>query len=469
MTGTITAHESPPAWRTLVRALLERGAKAGHGEPGLRHTARRNALIAFFVRVASAGLLYLTQIVLARWMGEFEYGVFILVWTWVLVLGGLSHLGIGMAMMRLLPQYTETGHLVLARGLLRAGRMFPLLFSTTIALAGLGGLMLLGDAINHHFVLPAYLALVCLPIFTLAEVQDGIGRGHGWISAALVPNYVLRPLIILLGMIAAHEVGLPMVAATAVAIAIAATWAATAVQTILLNRRLRAVVGAGERHYDYPAWIRAALPLLAVSAAELAMQNIDVLALSRFATPADVAVYFAAAKSMSLVLFIHYAVGSAAAGGLAALNARGDRAALTSHIRDAVNWTFWPSLAVTVGILLIGKPLLSLFGPRFVEGYPVMLILSIGILGRAAVGPAEFTLNMLGEQIACACAAIAAACLNLMLQLTLVPSFGARGAATATATAMLTAAALHWGIARWRLRLDLGVWSHFSLAKAGGT
>jgi hypothetical protein len=36
---------------------------------------QRDALIAFTVRVASAGLLYLSQIVLARWMGRFEYGI----------------------------------------------------------------------------------------------------------------------------------------------------------------------------------------------------------------------------------------------------------------------------------------------------------------------------------------------------------------------------------------------------------
>ena len=52
-------------------------------------TARtqRAALLAFAVRVASAAILYLSQIVLARWMGAFEYGVYVSVWTWVLILG----------------------------------------------------------------------------------------------------------------------------------------------------------------------------------------------------------------------------------------------------------------------------------------------------------------------------------------------------------------------------------------------
>lgn len=460
MTGVLSERETP-GWRTLVHGLLGPQADMQRGPTGMRDAARRNALMAFFVRVASAGLLYLTQIALARWMGDVQYGIFVLVWTWVLVLGGLSHFGLGLAVIRLLPEYTGTGRLALARGLLHAGRLSALGLSTLTALAGLAGLALLGDRIDHQFILPAYLALVCLPMFTLSEVQDGIGRSHGWIAAALVPNYVLRPLIILAGMMLAHAAGLPMVAATAVAIAILATWTATAVQSVALARRLRPLLGdRGPRHYAGRAWARTALPLLVVAAAELAMQNTDVLALSRYATPADVAVYFAAAKSMSLVLFVHYAVGSAAAGGLAALRARGDRAALEAHVRDAVNWTFWPSLAVTTGILLVGRPLLSLFGPRFVEGYPIMVILSLGILCRAAVGPGEFTLNMLGEQVGCAGVVIGAACLNLVLQLTLVPQHGATGAAVATASAMLTSSGLQWAVARWRLGLDIGIWSN---------
>ena len=82
----------------------------------------RNALLAFSVRVLSAAILYLSQIVLARWMGGYDYGVYVFVWTWVLVLGGMSNLGLGMAMIRKLPEYRVTGQLALMRGILRYGR-----------------------------------------------------------------------------------------------------------------------------------------------------------------------------------------------------------------------------------------------------------------------------------------------------------------------------------------------------------
>ena len=53
-----------------------------------RSRVQRTALSAFAIRVASALIAYFVQVLLARWMGSFEYGIFVFVWVWVLILGG---------------------------------------------------------------------------------------------------------------------------------------------------------------------------------------------------------------------------------------------------------------------------------------------------------------------------------------------------------------------------------------------
>ena len=70
------------------------------------------------------------------------------------------------------------------------------------------------------------------------------------------------------------------------------------------------------------------LPLLIIYAAELVMQNADVILLAMYRPPGEVGMYFAAAKTMALVMFVHYAVGSAVAHRFSALKARGDEAGL---------------------------------------------------------------------------------------------------------------------------------------------
>jgi O-antigen/teichoic acid export membrane protein len=434
-----------PQWRALLGRY---GADFG--------PARADALAAFGIRVVSAGLLYLSQVLFARWMGSFEFGLYVTVWTWVLVLGGLSHLGFAMASVRLMATYAETGDDQLARGLVTGGRVTALGVATVIALAGLAGLNLFGDLLSRPAILPAYLALVCLPMFALTDLQDGIGRGRGWVVAALMPPYVLRPAVLLAVMAAARAGGWPMTAATAIGAAVVATWLAAAVQTIAVERRLRRAYAAGTgRTFAFRTWFGIAWPLLAIYAAELVVQNADIVVLSAQRSPVEVGMYFAAAKTMALVMFIHYAIGSAAAHRFAALKARGDTAALAAFVGATVRWTFWPSVVAIVGLLAAGRPLLWLFSAEFTAAYPVMFVLAAGFVVRASVGPVEALLNMLGEQRACAAVLAAAAALHVGASMVMVPRLGILGAAVAATLAMVASAVAMYRLARRRLGLDV--------------
>jgi len=433
-----------------------------------RARTQRNAIFAFSVRVVSAALLYLSQAALARWMGSFEFGIYVFVWTWVLLLGGLSHGGLATAMIRLVPEYAARDEHDLLRGLLVGGRLLAVALATLIA--GLAGAMLwaFSTHLSGPYLMPLFLALVCVPLYALSDVQDGIGRGKAWMGLALVPPYILRPLLLLATMAAAWLAGLPMTAVTAVGAAIVATWLAAITQTLMISRRLAGEPQAsGPRRFAVGTWLATALPLLVIGGCEMLLQTADVLIISRYMSPSDVAIYYAAAKTMALVLFVQYAVGSAVANRFAALNAVGDEAGLARTLADAVRWTFWPSLAAALVILALGRPLLALFGPQFVAAYPVMFILIVGFLVRAAMGPAEYLLNMLGEQRRCARALAIAAAVDIALALLLVPSFGLIGAAIATATAYATAALLAAREVRRRLGMPISIFSVAWRANAG--
>ena len=425
----------------------------------VRSRAQRDAVTAFVVRVASAAILYLSQVVLARWMGGFEYGIYVFVWTWVLVLSGVSHLGMPTAMIRLLPEYLQRGEHGLLRGLLLGGRAVAVLSGTAVAGAAMALIWLIGGRLNSHYVLPIYLALACVPLCALSDVQDGIGRGRGWMTVGLMPPYILRPLLLLGCMTAAHFLGLPTDASTAAGAAVVATWVAALVQMLLVERRFGREIAKQPRRYDFKRWFRVALPLMVITVCDLALQNTDVLIVSAYLTPTEVGMYFAAAKTMSLIMFIHYAVGSAVASQFSALKARGDHESLKALVRDAVNWTFWPSLVAAVAILALGKPLLWLFSPQFTDAYPVMFVLAIGFLVRASMGPAEFILNMLGEQPLCALVLVVSAVLDVALSFALVPVFGMIGAAVATSVALVTAAIMNYVVARRRLELEISIWN----------
>jgi O-antigen/teichoic acid export membrane protein len=88
-----------------------------------------------------------------------------------------------------------------------------------------------------------------------------------------------------------------------------------------------------------------------------------------------------------------------------------------------------------------------------------MLVLALGFLARASMGPAEFVLNMLGEQGLCALVLAASAVLDVALSFALVPAFGMMGAAAATAIALTAAAFMNYIVARRRLELEVSIWT----------
>jgi O-antigen/teichoic acid export membrane protein len=441
--------------RSPTRRLTGLGFTASASE---RSRTGRQAITAFLVRTTSAGLLYVSQVALARWMGAHEYGIYVFVWTWVLMLGGLANLGLSTAMLRLIPQHRERNELAALRGLLFGGRLLVLAVACSIALAGLALLWCLGDRLEAASAVATCLGLICIPIVTLTDIQDGVARARGLMALGLVPPYVLRPLLLIVALGAAHLHGLEVNARIAIAAAILASLGAAIVQTLLLRGRLRRELPPGPRRYSFALWLKTALPFWLIVACDLTLQNADVLVISSYLGPAEVGMYFAAAKTMSLVLFIHYAVASAMANRIAALEARGEQENLRAALADAANWIFWPSLAAGAALLLLGKSMLWLFDPQFQQAYPVMLILAVGLLTRAALGPADVVLNMLGHGAASALLLVASALLSLALSSVLVPAFGLRGAATATSLALIAAAAGNCLLARRRLNLKTAIW-----------
>ncbi len=446
----------PPAALAAARAGLS--ALKTWLVDGSDHTrAQRNAGAAFLIRLASAAIAYFSQALLARWMGSFEFGVYIYVWTWVLVIGGVASVGLETAAQRLIPEYGGAAEAKL-RGFLNGSRWLAMGVATLIALAGVLGIRLFEPWLNHYEVAPLYLACICVPLFAVTSVQDGIARSFNWVNLGLVPPFIVRPLLIIAVMIAAHLADFDSDAQTAIGAAIIATWATAIVQLVVLDRRLARAVPAGPRCYDIAAWIRTSAPMLTVTCFYLILSYADVLVLQYFRAPEEVAYYYAASKTLALVAFVNYSVSAVTGHKFAEYHVAGDTMRLQSFFAQAIRWTFWPSLAATILILAAGKPLLWLFGPKFADGYPLMFILCLGLLARSAIGPSERLLNMLNEQRSCALVYAATAAVSLSLCLALIPTFGAYGAAAATALALIVESALMMLALKRRLGFHVFPW-----------
>ncbi len=267
--------------------------------------------------------------------------------------------------------------------------------------------------------------------------------------AALLPTYIVRPVLILAFMAGAVRLGYPPTAHTAMVSALAAVYLTSVSQFVFVMTRIGRHYPAETRKIDFGNWFRVAIPIFFIEGFLYLLTNSDVVIVGFYLNPTDVAVYFAAAKTMALVHFVFFSVKAAASARFSTLWAAGDKDGLARFARQAARWSFWPSLAIGLLVLLAGKLLLSLFGQGFVAGYPLLALLLIGILAKAAIGPGEALLSMVGEQRRCVAIYATALAVNLGLNITLIPLYGLYGVAIATSGAMVfEALALHITIRR---------------------
>jgi O-antigen/teichoic acid export membrane protein len=405
----------------------------------------------FLVRVFSALLALGSQVLLARWMGSFDYGIFIYVWTWVLMIGALSDLGLSSAARRFIPEYTELKSPELLRGFVSGSRQLAFVIATAIGAVGAIVVSLLQPHLDSYLVIPLYLACAAIPVYGLGQTQAGISQSYDWPNLALMPFFIWRQLAMVVLMGGAWFFGAPTGAVTAMLVAVVTTWIVTLAQKRVLDRRLDDKLTAGPKQYDLKTWLGTSLPIFIVEGFYLLLTYVDILALEHLRTPDEVAVYYAGARLLAIVAFVYFAIAGATTHKFTKYHVAGDAEKLKAFFAETIRWTFWPSLLVCGAILAFGKPLLSLFGAKFDSGYQVMFILAIGMLARAAVGPAERLLNMLGDRKQCAVVYAIAFVVNLVLCLTLIPHIGIEGAATATSAALVIESILLYRMAKTRL------------------
>ncbi len=107
-------------------------------------------------------------------------------------------------------------------GVIAAGRLVSIGSATVIAAAGAAAVLFIPGLVDKPYVIPVVLGAVCLPLFCLTEIQDGIARSFEWPDLAFGPTYIWRPTAVIIAMGIAYWAGFPMTAVTACVATIAA-------------------------------------------------------------------------------------------------------------------------------------------------------------------------------------------------------------------------------------------------------
>lgn len=440
-----------------IAVMIQKLSASASGDRD-QSSAQVMALTAFFIRIISAGIAFFSHVLFARLIGQFDYGIYAFVWVMVVIFGNLSCLGFHTTLIRFLPRYhTENCH-EHYHGLTYAARLTALVASAALTCFGLLALQLFGDQIDSYYLVPIALGLFTLPLIALGDMLDGTARANGWALIAMKYTYLIRPVLIIVMMLLAIAFGFEHSATTAMQAALIASIITTLIQLLAVKSKLRERFSSGQLQFEYLHWMRFALPMFFIDGIGFLLTNADVIIVGIYMPPDQVAIYFAAAKTIVLMQFVFFAVKAAAGPRFSNLIARNDHGSLEQAARQIARWSFWPSLGMGLLLLATGPWLLAMFGKGFSDGYSLIAILFVGFLIKSSIGPAETLLNMAGKQFICVWLYAITFLTNITLNFILIPVYGLEGAAVATSLAMALETLLLFSATRHQLGLWLTPW-----------
>lgn len=391
----------------------------------------RGAGVVMAIRVIGAGLAFLSQVFLARVMGTFEFGLFSYAFVLLTVLSVLAPFGTDWAVLRFIPEYVAKKRWRRLEGVFRGSVAFVALVSVVIALVAAALIYLFSARIGEHYVVPLYLALVSLPLFALFQIYVNFARAFGWAALAYTPQYILRPAFLMVLVAVLLVVSVPPTATAVLVVSLGASALAFAAQALIFHRRKPHVARPAAPAYHGRAWLTVAFSMAMFNGFQLIATYGDVLILGNFVEPDKIGIYNAAVRTASIINFVLMAMSATATPKYAELYARNRHDELRAYVTHTARWIFWPSLAGAVVLLLAGRYILLAFGPAFVEGYPVLVILVLSNLVLAATGNVDSLLNMTGHQRVCARIMVWSGIAFIALNFALIPYLGVLGAALA--------------------------------------
>ena len=418
------------------------------------------------LRLATAGAMFVLQIVLARALGVSGYGIYAFATACLQAMAVFGRAGLESTSLRQISEHRTKDEPHLLASFLTWSRRTSLIASLLAAAFLIACTFLLipaEDALTRHCLL---LGAVALPFLTTRQIQEARLRAvhHVWqslIGPALWPT-VLTALLLLTVFLLHREI----TASDAVALQIAAlavcsvlTW--TFVRNSPLSEVAKEQSGKGAKAADSPLcssaplplcpsrWRRTALTFLAFDAVILLRGRTSVI-IAGMLIDTDTAGIFAAAERFAEVVTLGVAsINMFAAPHFASLHAAGRRDELQALVRSSQSLGLLFAVPCAVALVIFGRPLLQLLDPGFVAGYPWLLIMLASVTIGSLAGPAAYVLAMSGRERTILNGAMLCMVVNLVLSFTLATLCGPTGLAITHLTTMIV-----WTIYMlWQLRI----------------
>jgi O-antigen/teichoic acid export membrane protein len=417
----------------------------------LRQRLLSQSTVIFGARLFGAGLTFLVQVAIARFLGSQALGEYILVMATVNIIAVVMPLGFEATGTYFAAEYRAKGEGRLLRGFMVRAYTHIALTGVLLIIVGRSVAGLFGEvgaAIASHWTPAAVLAIATAMVFVSGAMLVGLKRPF----AGFFADALFRPLLATAGFAVAVAMTGGIQGIDPILWVLSIGYAVVAVVQLLMLLRSAGEIPAGEGapKAEVRRWWYFAVPWVALAVAGDFFFDIDLLLLAGHMPHEQLAVFGVCTLIFSLVAFGVGAVYAVTMPDMFESEALKDRDGFHRKIGDANLVASGLSVAL-LGIVLVLSPIaFMLFGPEFQAGVIPLGILCVGLVVRSVFGPSSIVLSIHNRPYAALPAVGGALAALIVANLLLVPPLGLIGASLAALIGMTV-----WSGALWLTTLHV--------------
>lgn len=428
----------------------------------------RSAGISFLIIVLGTAASFVARIVIARILGDVQtFGDFIYAFSWLNTLLVIAPFGFDTTALRYVAAYFDHSQWGLLREFINHSQRTTLAFSALLGMLVATGAWLARETITPDLLVTLWIVSALIPVNSLAIVTSRYILALKKVIAAQAPLSLFRFMFL----IGAVYVGIVVLRLPAHAYLVAMAYGVLTLVILLVSYlylwpilKLGPLQNTGANSLRQE-WNKNSFEVLIMNTFTLLVGRIDIIFVGFFVGTAQAGIYAAAATLSSLLSFALIAVNSIIAPLISEYHMEGRIDKFQQIATYAVLSVSCYCLVAGAGLIILGKPILGLFGEDFIEGYPALIVLLVGQIANSFAGSVGYLMTMTGHQRKALYPMAGGAVASLVLNLVLIPCFGTIGAAVATSVATaLWNIAMYFQVRRY-LGIDASVYSGLALLK----
>lgn len=408
--------------------------------------AAKGGSVTFAGSLFAYGIRFIIGLVLARWLGAEQLGLYTLSLSAMTVAVGLAGLGLDPALVRFVAVYVKRRDPARIWGTLQVGLGLSMIVSLGVGI----GFFVLAPLIAVRFfddlrLIPLLrLGGLIIPFSILASMLAAATQGFSKMQYTAIASDIAQPVFKLVSLVAvAMMVGLSAVNALGIyALSIAVVFT---MLFFFLNRLfdLRRPLYTAQRNFR--EMLSFSLPVYGTRLIKTFRGNIQTLLLGSFQAITSVGLYSVASRVNMVGLMFHQAVATTSQPIVSGLYDQGKKEQLSRFYQTMTKWTFTVNLPIFLVLQLFPGTILAIFGKEFVGGALALTILAWGNLIEAATGICGVVIDMTGRTKLKLLNVIVLSFVSIGLNLILIPRYGIVGAAIASISATLVVNLLRVG------------------------